>query len=184
MRHLRSDGLVTIFRFIKLVLNFFQNSELGMSLLWLPGFILNFFFSASQITISLRSVVISFRSNSKTKYNFLAIRFVRNSQRFVFYEYVLVECIRMLLDLLTTRLMFLTVSLKIKLDRVIETKGEGIFMMGEWSAQRAIILKIFGKTEHGKGLSYSLFHLIFMIILRGKKYFLLFKNRKIKSWGK
>lgn len=147
-----------------------------MSLLWLPGFIL-IFFSASQITISLRSVVISFRSNSKTKYNFLAIQFVRNSQLFVFYEYILVECIWMLLDLLTTRLIFLTVSLKIKLEGVIETKGEGIFMMGEWSAQRAIILQTFGKTERGKGLSYSLFHLIFMIILRGKNYFLFFKNR-------
>lgn len=86
-------------------------------------------------------------------------------------------------DLLPVRLMFLTVSLKIILGRVMEGKREGIFVMGEWSAQPVIILRTFGKTEHGEGLSYSLFHLILRITLRGKNYFLLFRNRKSKAWG-
>lgn len=88
----------------------------------------------------------------------------------------------MQLDLLTMKLIFLALLLKITLDGIMEAKREGTFMMRKGQPYQLVILQTFGKTEHGERWS-PCFQLILVITLRGKTWFLLFKNRKRKAWG-
>lgn len=56
----------------------------------------------------------------------------------------------------------------------------GYFYDGGVVSMASLILQIFGKTDVGKELLYSLFHLMFTMTLRGKNCFFLFKTEKVR----